>query len=205
LRKRIEAYFDPKLPNALAQAEMPEAFIATAQFDPQKVRAALSKRGVLQDRFVKYLYRPFDFRWLYWEHENGLLSRRSPDLFEACGAGNNFLEAREKQTGEEFSRGTVTSVLPDNFGNGFSNFFPLFLREHSSTGGVLRPNLRNLSRVFLRNVSWDRRRSSGMWQQSSTLEHIVRKMRPPFAWIGPEYRFPARRSCFGLPLILARR
>jgi hypothetical protein len=151
LRKRIGMYFDPAIPDTVARAEMPEAFIATSQYDPKKVRDALSKRGVLRDRFVKYLYRPFDFRWLYWEHEHNLLSRRSPDLFEACFAGNTFIEAREKQTGEDFSRGTITSTLPDNFGNGFSSFFPLYLHDHPG-GNVLRPNLsQSLERFLQRN------------------------------------------------------
>ena len=66
-------------------------------------------------------------------------------------AGDNFSEARERQTGEEFSRGSGHKrSAADDFGNGFSNFFPLFLREHSSTGGVLRPNLSQSIESFLK-------------------------------------------------------
>jgi hypothetical protein len=41
--------------------------------------------------------------------------------------GNLFIEARRKEPLERWSRGTVTSILSDNFGNGFSNFFPMLL------------------------------------------------------------------------------
>lgn len=33
-----------------------------------------------QERVTRYLHRPFDARWLYWEPEHGLLNRARPDL-----------------------------------------------------------------------------------------------------------------------------
>ena len=35
------------------------------------------------------------------------------------------IEARQKQPMDGFDRGYVTAIVADNFGNGFSNFFPL--------------------------------------------------------------------------------
>jgi predicted helicase len=80
LRQRIGSYFDASISDDKLRAEMPEAFNQTAQYNPEKTRAALVSRGVRPDRFVRYLYKPFDVRWIYWEDEYGLLSRRSPAL-----------------------------------------------------------------------------------------------------------------------------
>jgi predicted helicase len=153
LRKRMERYFDSRIPNELLRVELPEAFIKTKQYDPQKTRGALCKRGMLSNRIVRYLYRPFDVRWIYWEHEHGLLSRRSPDLFDSVFDGNAFIEAREKQTGEHFSRGTYASTLADNFGNGFSSFFPLYLKEHVANGkDIRRQNLSQSLEVYIKSL-----------------------------------------------------
>jgi hypothetical protein len=40
-----------------------------------------------------------------------------------------WLEAREREAKEDFSRGTVVSTLADNFGNGLSSWYPAWLRE----------------------------------------------------------------------------
>jgi predicted helicase len=152
LRQRIERFFDPALTDDVLRPTMPEAFIKTAQYDPSKARAALTRRGILPDRFVRYVYKPFDMRWIYWEPEHGLLSRRSPDLFRANLAGNAFIEAREKQTDEQFSRGSYVAALPDNFGNGFSNFFPL-LTPDDHDGNVARPNLSQSVQNYLKSRS----------------------------------------------------
>ncbi len=59
-----------------------------------------------------------------------------------------FIEGREKQPEEEFSRGTYVSALPDNFGNGFSSFFPLLLADARGVKEP-RPNLSASVGAFL--------------------------------------------------------
>ena len=41
-----------------------------------------------QDGFIRYAYRPFDTRWLYWEAEGGLLDRPRPDYKKHVFDGN---------------------------------------------------------------------------------------------------------------------
>jgi hypothetical protein len=77
---------------------------------------------------VKYCYRPFDVRWLYWEPETDLLDRNRAEYFPHVFEGNVWIEARQKQPMERFDRGYFTRLLADNFGNGLSNFFPLYLK-----------------------------------------------------------------------------
>jgi hypothetical protein len=60
-------------------------------------------------------------------------------LYSVAVSGNVFIEARERQPEESFSRGTVVTSLPDNFGNGFSSFFPKWLIDEA--GALKRINL----------------------------------------------------------------
>ena len=53
-----------------------------------------------------------------------------------CLRGNVWLEAREREAKEDFSRGTLARHLADNFGNGLSSFFPLL---GSAMTTVLKP------------------------------------------------------------------
>ena len=52
----------------------------TARFDARAVRDALLTRGGPDEAgFVRFTYRPFDIRCLYWEVDSGLLDRPRPD------------------------------------------------------------------------------------------------------------------------------
>ena len=152
LRNRMQRYFDADIPDEALRIELRRPLSEPHSMIRKRHVRRLTKRGMLSERVVRYLYRPFDLRWVYWENEYGLLSRRSPDLFEAVFDGNAFIEAREKQTGDLFSRGTYTSTLPDNFGNGFSSFFPMYLKEHVSNGNEIRPNLSQSLQNYLETL-----------------------------------------------------
>ena len=130
LRARIGDYFDRTLSHEEIARRYPAAMKTTARFDPRAVRAALLARGgPNEDGFVRFAYRPFDNRWLYWEGDGGLLDRPRADYRPHVFEGNLWLEAREREAKEDFSRGTVVRHLADNFGNGLSSFFPLRLCE----------------------------------------------------------------------------
>lgn len=96
-------------------------------FQASSVRACLLRRDQPAISIVRYAYRPFDLRWIAWENSCNLLDRPRPEFFNSIADGNFFLEARQHQTQDDFSRGYVTRILADNFGNGLSNFFPLYL------------------------------------------------------------------------------
>ncbi|MCE9634906.1 MAG: N-6 DNA methylase [Planctomycetes bacterium] len=128
LLKRLHDYFDHTIPDSRIAHLYPRAMEKTARFDPHEVRKFLLNRGLLPEHVVRYAYRPFDIRWVYWEHETKLLGEKSPDIFPQAFNGNIFIEARQRQVKDDFDRGYVVTALPDNFGNGFSSFFPLFLR-----------------------------------------------------------------------------
>ena len=128
LDRRMRDYFDQNLSNVRLAEIHRGSMDGTNACDPVKTRAYLLKRGLLPEYIVRYIYRPMDVRWIYWEPETKLLGRKSPDFFAQVFSGNIFVEARQRQPKETFDRGYVATSLADNFGNGFSNFFPLYLR-----------------------------------------------------------------------------
>ena len=91
--------------------------------------------------FIRYTYRPFDDRWLYWSPNSRLLDRPRPEYRPHVFPGNVWIEARERESWSEYARGTLTRHMADNFGNGLSSFFPLYLRDDQfgeSVNGVKR-------------------------------------------------------------------
>ena len=125
--------------------------------DARAVREALLIRGGPNpEGFVRYVYRPFDTRWLYWDTGKGLLGRPVPNYKPHIFDTNLWLEIREKEARPEFSRGTLCRSLADNFGNGFSSFMPLWLLDDGldidGTGSQHRPNLSLAARHYLDNL-----------------------------------------------------
>ena len=110
LKARVADYFNPDLSHTEISSRHPGAMKTTTLFDARSVRDALLARGgPNQDGYFRYVYRPFDIRWLYWEAHSRLLDRPrlgyEPHVFE----GNIWLESREREAQEDFSRGTLSS------------------------------------------------------------------------------------------------
>ena len=100
-------------------------------FDARATRDTLLRRRDTpkETGFIKFTYRPFDTRWLYWEAETKLLNDKRAGYRKQVFDGNIWFEARQRQVKEDFSRGTVVRQFAGDFGNGLSHFFPLWLRE----------------------------------------------------------------------------
>ncbi|RRR75594.1 MAG: DNA methyltransferase [Candidatus Viridilinea halotolerans] len=137
LHDRMRAYFDPAISHASMAQIAPSLMKHTQRFSAIAIREELQQRGFVAQNIVRYCYRPFDRRWLYWEPETGLLDRERSDYPPHVFAGNLWLEARQKQAMEAFDRGYCTSLLADNFGNGLSNFFPLYLNSSAHAHRLL--------------------------------------------------------------------
>ena len=152
LEARIGDYFDPALSHEEIARRYPAAMKTTARFDARKVRDALLARGGPDESgFVRFAYRPFDHRWLYWEAETKLLDEKRPDYRPHVFDGNLWVEAREREAREDFSRGTLVRHLADNFGNGLSSFFPTWLRDDGEATGR-RPNLSGMAQRYLERL-----------------------------------------------------
>ncbi len=131
LEHRMRRYFDPTVSDEEIRRIAPSLMKKTARFDPRQTRATLQKRGFQLENIVRYAYRPFDIRWLYWESETKLLDEKRSEYFPHIFPQNIWLEARQRQPMDQFDRGFVTRFLGDNFGNGLSSFFPLYLKPQT--------------------------------------------------------------------------
>ena len=88
LMQRMEMYFDHNVSNEEMRAVAPRVITNATRFEAVPVRAELQKRGILPDNFVRYAYRPFDGRWLYWEPLTKLLDEKRSEFFTQVFAPN---------------------------------------------------------------------------------------------------------------------
>jgi hypothetical protein len=96
LISRMKMYFDPNVPADQLGRIATSAVQSTARFDAIATRDYLCGRGLLSDHVVRYAYRPFDSRWIYWEPETKLLDEKRGQLFGVCDNANWFLTSRQK-------------------------------------------------------------------------------------------------------------
>ena len=100
LESRLGDYFDPAITDSELRALYPSVMEPSAQFDPVVTRQALVKRGALAANVVRYAYRPFDVRWLYWEPETKLLDEKRSELWLHAKAGVKSIVTQQRPRGE---------------------------------------------------------------------------------------------------------
>lgn len=92
IKERIGDYFDPALSHDEIARRYPIVMRGTAGFDAIGVREAqLARGGPDPAAFIRYAYRPFDNRWLYWASETNLLDRERAEYMTHVGEGNAWL------------------------------------------------------------------------------------------------------------------
>lgn len=161
LVRRIERYFDPNVSHQQMRLDYPALMKNTSRYEAELIRDRLRRRGVLPTNIVRYCYRPFDVRWLYWEPDEKLLDEKREEYFPQVSRPNIWLEARQHQTMARFDRGYVTRCLADNFGNGLSSFFPLYLKSNGGQPSLfdsieevgIKPNLSVHAREYLQSLA----------------------------------------------------
>ena len=153
LQVRVSDYFDATLSHDEIARRYPAIMNASARFDARAVRDTLLVRGGPDKAgFIRFAYRPFDTRWLYWEKDTKLLDEKRADYRPHVFKGNIWIEAREREAKEDFSRGTLVPHLADNFGNGLSSYFPAWLRDDdlwNDESGERRPNFSASAQRYL--------------------------------------------------------
>jgi hypothetical protein len=106
------------------------------RFDPVPTRNQLRKRGIAETHIVPYAYRPFDYRWLYWEPETKLLNEKRTDYFKLVFPGNLWITAT-KQNRKDYdppivlTRHTTLHMIERG-----ANLFPLLIRAYESADGL---------------------------------------------------------------------
>ena len=114
LVKRIRDYFDPNITHEQMRLISPSSMISTNRFKAEATRDLLRKRGFLPNNIVRYFYRPFDVRWLYWEPEAKLLDEKRSDYFPQIDDVNIWLSAGQRNRKEDFYQPQFTHLLADH-------------------------------------------------------------------------------------------
>ena len=97
LRTRIGDYFDPNTSHEEIARRYPGVMKSTARYDARATRTALIARGGPDEAgFVRFAYRPFDTRWLYWEKDTKLLDEKRADYRPHVFEGNLWLVFQNK-------------------------------------------------------------------------------------------------------------
>ncbi|MDD9980888.1 MAG: N-6 DNA methylase, partial [Gammaproteobacteria bacterium] len=146
LRARVANYFDSGLSHDEIARRHPGVMKTTARFNARAVRDALLNRaGPDESGFIRFAYRPFDIRWLYWESETKLLDEKRADYRPHVFEGNPWVGSSKREIQADFTHGTLVHDLA-NWKYGFwgVHLFPAWLLGDglSSDGdGARRANL----------------------------------------------------------------
>ena len=148
LRARVAEYFNKDLSNEEIAGRYPVSMQTAPRFDPIEVRANLLRRsGPTEDGFLRYAYRPFDDRWLYWEADTKLLDEKRADYRRHVFPGNLWLSSSNRiRKGETepqtaFTRHIASYHLIERV----ANWFPAWLREEGRAFGGTAEYRANLS------------------------------------------------------------
>ena len=159
LRNRVADYFDPARSHSDLARLHPPAMRPRARYDPEKVRDALLARGgPTESGFIRYTYRPFDTRWLYWEADTKLLNEKRPDYRPHVFDGNLWLSSAphlRKYSDEPQACVTQDMACLHLIERGAS-LFPAWLSEDGlgvNRPGARRPNLSATARRYLERLS----------------------------------------------------
>ncbi|MYE01331.1 MAG: N-6 DNA methylase, partial [Alphaproteobacteria bacterium] len=160
LRARIADYFDPAWSHEEIARRYPGVMKSTARFDARAVRDELLKRGGPDEAgFVRFAYRPFDNRWLYWEKDTKLLDEKRADYQPHVFKGNMWMGSSKREIQDEFTHGAWLHELGNwKFGFWGIHLFPAWLLDDgigSHAGNSHRPNLSATAERYLQHLGLD--------------------------------------------------
>ncbi|MGO8816644.1 MAG: type ISP restriction/modification enzyme [Terriglobia bacterium] len=137
---RMNQYFDKKKSHEEMRRISPCALTSTARFEAESVRDHLLERGPLQKNFIRYCYRPFDVRWLYWEPETKLLDEKRSEYFPHVFEGNVWLVSQQKPRREWSRPQFIRSIGCLDLMDRGASCIPLYLKPTTETKPLLAPH-----------------------------------------------------------------
>ena len=151
LKARVADYFNADLSHEEIARRYPSAMKTTARFAAPAVREKLLARGgPIEAGFVRYAYRPFDNRWLYWEKETKLLDEKRPDYRPHVFDGNLWISAAQhlRRDAEEPQTCFTKHMASLHLIERGANMFPAWLRN-DGLGAPREPNLSRAAQCYL--------------------------------------------------------
>ncbi|MDE0260700.1 MAG: N-6 DNA methylase, partial [Gammaproteobacteria bacterium] len=159
LRARVGDYFNATLSHEEIARRHPRVMKSTARFDARAVRDTLLRRGGPDESgFIRFAYRPFDNRWLYWEKDTKLLDEKRADYRPHVFEGNRWLSSAQhlrKGAGEPQTCCTSDMGSLHLIERG-ALMFPVWLREDglgAASGTDRRANLSGKAQRYLDRLS----------------------------------------------------
>ena len=141
LRQRLADYFDGRLSHEEIARRYPVVMRTTARFQASMARDALLARGSINKTgFVRFTYRPFDYRWLYWDPDTKLLEEKRAEYVAHVSAENLWMSAAQhlRKEADEPQACFTKHLASHHLIERGANMFPAWLRDDSSQH---RPNL----------------------------------------------------------------
>ena len=159
LKQRVGDYFNDALGHDEIARRHPGVMKSSARFKARGVRDALLKRGgPAEDEFVRYAYRPFDNRWLYWDADTKLLDEKRADYKPHVFEGNLWFSAvpRLRRDAAESQTAFTANIASLHLNEWSASMFPAWLREEglaaAAGGAQRRPNLSEPAQRYLNRL-----------------------------------------------------
>ena len=156
LKTRMDHYFDPQLSHEEINRRYPVAMKTTSSvpLNARQIRdRRLTRGGPDPTAFIRYAFRPFDDRWLYWEADSGLLARPGPDYMQHVFQGNLWLVLQNKARPNLSSPLVISDIGDLNQMNSGVHCIPACLRAGGlgldSDGSECSPNLSLAAQHYL--------------------------------------------------------
>ena len=154
LERRMADYFNHNVSHEEIARRYPSAMNSTANYKAILVRDALLKRGNSEDAGVlRFDFRPFDKRWLYWDGQHGLLNRPRPEYKPHVFKGNIALVSQQKPRREWSPPQVIAALGCYDLMDRNASCFPLWLRDEGMAldggGEQRRPNLSDAAQRYL--------------------------------------------------------
>ena len=157
LRARVRDYFDPDFSNEEIARRYPKVMKKAARFDAHKVRETLLARGGPNEAgFVRFAYRPFDNRWLYWEKNTKLLDEKRPRYRPHVFPGNAWVVTQKKPRREWSPAQAICHMGCLDLMDRGATCFPVWLTD-SGVGQLIgyldkHPNLSAAAEKYLKAI-----------------------------------------------------
>ena len=154
LQARVGDYFDAALSHEDIARRYPRVMKSTARFDAPAVRDALLRRGGPDESgFIRFAYRPFDNRWLYWESDTKLLDEKRADYRPHVFAGNKFFVTQQKPRRAWSPPQVISQIGCIDLMDRSATCIPAWLREEGLGDGTGAGRHANLSATAQRYLA----------------------------------------------------
>jgi hypothetical protein len=123
LETKVTNYLSSSISDDDLARMYPSAMTDAPRFAARGTRAALLAKGFRPWQIIRYLYRPFDLRWLYWEPSTKLLDEKREKLVKTRHASGRSLiipqQNRVTQDGPIFTNDLFDINVTDGSASGF--------------------------------------------------------------------------------------